>query len=204
MLTESRLIWRGTGGAYPEAPHLYKINGYYYLMIAEGGTEYGHMVTIARSMDPYGPYESCPHNPILSNRSMKCSIHATGHADLVQIQDGSWWAVCLGIRPVSYPMKHYLGREVFLAPVNWTDDGWPIIGNDGRVEPVTDAPPLPESRWPDKPIRDDFNHSLLGFDWTFLRNPQPESWSLQERSGYLTLWGNKATLNDTASHNQLS
>ncbi|WP_110932878.1 glycoside hydrolase family 43 protein [Paenibacillus bouchesdurhonensis] len=199
MLTESRLIWKGTGGAYPEAPHLYKINGYYYLLIAEGGTEYGHMVTIARSSNPYGSYESCPYNPILSNRSMKSSIHATGHADMVQIQDGSWWAVCLGIRPLSYPMKHHLGREVFLASVNWTEDGWPIIGNGGRMESVMDAPPLPEVRWPDKPIRDDFNQSQLGLDWTFLRNPLPESWSLQERRGYLALRGNRTTLNDAAS-----
>ncbi|MNN62035.1 Beta-xylosidase [compost metagenome] len=103
MLTESRLIWKGTGGAHPEAPHLYKIRGLYYLMIAEGGTEYGHMETIARSVDPYGPYEPCPNNPILSNRSLESRIQATGHADLVQAQDGSWWAACLGIRPVSYP-----------------------------------------------------------------------------------------------------
>ena len=116
LLTESRLIWKGTGGAYPEAPHLYKINGLYYLIIAEGGTEYGHMVTIARSDSPYGPYEACPHNPILSHRSLNSSIHATGHADLVQAHDGSWWAVFLGIRPVSYPFRHHLGRELFWRP----------------------------------------------------------------------------------------
>jgi xylan 1,4-beta-xylosidase len=132
MLTESRLIWKGTGGAHPEAPHLYKINGYYYLIIAEGGTEYGHMVTIARSSDPYGPYEPCPNNPILSHRSLSSSIHATGHADLVQAHDGSWWAVFLGIRPVSYPFGHHLGRETFLAPVTWSSDGWPVIGHGGR------------------------------------------------------------------------
>ncbi|WP_019639592.1 glycoside hydrolase family 43 protein [Paenibacillus fonticola] len=199
MMSESRLIWEGTGGAHPEAPHVYKMKGYYYLMIAEGGTEYGHMVTIARSTDPYGPYEACPNNPILSNRSMKSSIHATGHADLVQIQDGSWWSVCLGIRPVSYPMRHHLGREVLLAPVGWTDDGWPVIGNGGRIEPVMDAPLLPEVRWPDWPVRDDFNHTQLGLDWTFLRNPEPESWSLEERPGYLTLRGNQASLDDAGS-----
>lgn len=171
---------QGTGGAYPEAPHLYKINSFYYLIIAEGGTEYGHMVTASRSNDPYGPFEPCPYNPILSNRSMKSSIHATGHADLVQAQDGSWWAVCLGIRPVSYPMRHHLGREVFLAPVTWTDDGWPIIGKEVHIEPVMVAPKLPESRWQANPMRDDFDGSRLGFDWIFLRNPAQDSWSLQE------------------------
>ncbi|MDQ0901115.1 beta-xylosidase [Paenibacillus sp. V4I7] len=168
MLTESRQIWRGTGGAYPEAPHLYKIKGFYYLLIAEGGTEYGHMATIARSSAPYGPYEPCPHNPILSHRSLKSSIHATGHADLVQAHDGSWWAVFLGIRPVSYPMRHHLGRETFLAPVSWTDDGWPIIGIGGRIESVMEAPQLQEVRWPHKAIRDDFDETTLGFDWVFL------------------------------------
>ncbi|UUZ93492.1 glycoside hydrolase family 43 protein [Paenibacillus sp. P25] len=140
QLTDSRLIWKGTGGAYPEAPHLYKINGLYYLMIAEGGTEFGHMATIARSKEPYGPFEPYPYNPILSHRSLRSAIHATGHADLVQTRDGGWWAVCLGIRPPSYPMRHHLGRETFLAPVTWTDDGWPIIGGwrpyrnrDGRA-----------------------------------------------------------------------
>ncbi|WP_435921344.1 glycoside hydrolase family 43 protein [Paenibacillus sp. DYY-L-2] len=199
MLTESRLIWSGTGGAHPEAPHLYKINGLYYLMIAEGGTEYGHMVTIARSENPYGPFISCPYNPILSNRSRSSLIHATGHADIIQIQDGTWWSVCLGIRPVSYPMGHHLGREVFLAPVTWTDDGWPILGQNTRMEMVMDAPSLPEVRWPDKPIRDDFQFSRLGMDWIFLRNPKPGSWSLDERPGYLTLRGNETTLDDTGS-----
>ncbi|PAE14598.1 hypothetical protein CHH91_18560, partial [Virgibacillus sp. 7505] len=83
LKSEIRYIWEGTGGSSPEGPHLYKINGLYYLLIAEGGTEYGHMVTIARSESPYGPFESNPDNPILSNRSTKLPIQATGHADLV-------------------------------------------------------------------------------------------------------------------------
>lgn len=199
MLTESRLIWRGTGGAHPEAPHLYRIKDYYYLMIAEGGTEYGHMETIARSAAPYGPYEACPHTPILSNRSMDIPIQATGHADLVQAQDGSWWAVCLGTRPVSYPYRHHLGREVFLAHVNWTSDGWPVIGDHGHIHPVMEAPKLPETRWPEKPARDDFDQSRLGWEWTFLRNPSPGSWSLEERPGYLTLHGHPVTLNENGS-----
>ena len=81
ILSERRLIWQGTGGAHPEGPHLYKIKDYYYLMIAEGGTEYGHMVTIARSKQPFGPFESHPDNPILTHRSSASPIQATGHAD---------------------------------------------------------------------------------------------------------------------------
>ena len=197
MLTESRLLWKGTGGAHPEAPHLYKINGLYYLMIAEGGTEYGHMVTIARSSDPNGPYDSCPYNPILSHRSLNNSIQATGHADLIQAHDGSWWAVFLGLRPVSYPKRHHLGRETFLAPVTWTDDGWPIIGNGGRVESIMDCPAFTGNPWPLQATRDDFEETTLGLDWTFLRNPEPGSWSLHENPGNLTLCGTKVSL-DTA------
>ena len=94
-LAPTRPSWRGTGGRYPEAPHLYKIDGLYYLMIAEGGTEYGHMETIARSISPYGPWEPSPRNPILTNRNTEQNmpIQGTGHADLVQTQNGDWYAV---------------------------------------------------------------------------------------------------------------
>lgn len=195
-LTDSRLIWTGTGGAAPEAPHMYKINGLYYLMIAEGGTEYGHMETIARSTEPYGPFDPCPHNPILSNRSMKSSIHATGHADLVQIQDGSWWAVSLGIRPAGYPMRHHLGRETFLAPVTWTDTGWPVIGVDGHIEQEMTGPLLTEHPWSPQAIRDDFDEPSLGMNWIFLRNPAPDSWTLTENPGQLTLRGHSVSLDN--------
>lgn len=106
-LSERKFIWEGTGGAFPEGPHLYKIGGYYYLMISEGGTEYGHMLTISRSKDPYGPFESYEGNPILTLRSLNNPIQATGHADLVQHTDGSWWTVFLASRPVGYPKKHH-------------------------------------------------------------------------------------------------
>lgn len=168
-------------------------------MIAEGGTEYGHMETIARSRQPYGPFESCPHNPVLTNRSMDSSIQATGHADLIEAQDGSWWAVCLGIRPVAYPKAHHLGREVYLAPVTWTEEGWPVIGRDTHIDPQMDAPELPQTPWPASPVRDDFNEKRLGFDWTFLRNPLEDSWSLEERPGYLVLHGHETNLSNAGA-----
>ncbi|MDO3413349.1 glycoside hydrolase family 43 protein [Saccharibacillus sp. CPCC 101409] len=196
LLTPSRLIWQGTGGACPEGPHLYKVGALYYLMIAEGGTEYGHMETIARSAQPYGPYEACPHNPILSHRSMDSGIQATGHADLVQAQDGSWWAVLLGIRPAAYPKRHHLGRETFLAPVTWTEDGWPIFGRGGVIDGEMQAPQLPARVWPQPPVRDHFESEELGLEWIFLRNPRPGSRSLRERRGYLALRGDKTTLDD--------
>lgn len=194
LLTEPRLLWRGTGGAYPEGPHLYKIAGRYYLMIAEGGTSYGHMETLARGPTPWGPWEACPHNPILSHRSLLSPIQAAGHADLVQAQDGSWWLVCLGVRPQPFTGLHHLGRETFLAPVVWDSDGWPHVGEKGQIRLTLDGPQLPAAPWPASPTRDDFDQPSPGLEWNFLRWPPPGSWSLTARPGFLRLLGNAATL----------
>ena len=201
QLTPSRLIWQGTGGAYPEAPHLYKINDIYYLMISEGGTEHGHMVTIARSLTPYGPFEACPSNPVLTHRSLHTPIKAVGHADLVQTQNGGWWAVCLGIRPIPYPWRHHLGRETFLTPVKWGDDGWPVFGDNGVIHPKMDAGLLPQAVQrldyfdiEKVPIRDDFDKGSLDFHWNFIRTPNDEDWSLSQRKGFLTLNGSASSL----------
>jgi xylan 1,4-beta-xylosidase len=196
LLTEPRVIWSGIGGSNPEGPHLYKIDGRYYLMIAEGGTEYGHMETIARSDTPWGPWEPCPHNPILSHRSLHSSIQATGHADLVQAQDGSWWLVCLGVRPQPFSKLHHLGRETFLAPVAWDADGWPRVGDNGHIALSMEGPNVPEVTWPAPAPRDDFDQPTLGLDWNFLRWPRAEDWSLTARPGFLRLIGNAARLDD--------
>ncbi len=198
-LSETRKIWNGTGGTCPEGPHLYSIKGYYYLMIAEGGTEYGHMETIARSRNPYGPFEACPYNPILSQRSTGNELQSTGHADLVQTQNGDWWAVFLGVRPVGYPPKHHLGRETFLAPVHWTEDEWPIIGDRGLVGLELQAPKLPEQKWEENPVRDDFAGEKLQACWNFLRNPCEADWTLKEQNGSLTLRGSELTLDHVDS-----
>lgn len=132
-LENRRDIWAGTGGSAPEGPHLYHIDDWYYLMISEGGTEMCHMVTMSRSRSPYGPYESFSGNPIMSNRSTELPIRAAGHADLVCDTFGKWWAVCLGVRVISYPLRHNLGRETMLLPVEW-HDGWPIMGREGFLD----------------------------------------------------------------------
>lgn len=199
LLTDRRLIWKGTGGSTPEAPHIYKINRWYYLMIAEGGTEYGHMVTIARSESPSGPFESNPNNPILSNRSTNNPIQATGHADLVQTTDGDWWAVFLGIRPVGYPKRHHLGRETHLESVHWSKEGWPIIGNRGQAEVEHDSGRLPVDPTEPWEEQDHFDRDSLSPVWNFYRNPSAGSWSLSKREGWLTLFGQPYTLNDPDS-----
>lgn len=193
-LSERRPVWNGTGGKAPEGPHLYKIRGRYYLMIAEGGTEYGHMETIARADNPHGPFESCPHNPILTHRSYESPIQCTGHADLFEDHRGRWWIVCLGVRPQGYTPCYHLGRETFLAPVRWTADGWPVVGDNGRIALEMEADGLPPHPWPAAPARDDFDAAAPGPAWNFLRNPRAADWSLTAQPGHLRLNGSPVTL----------
>ena len=186
--TETRLISYGCGGRYPEAPHIYKKNGYYYLMLAEGGTEYGHMETIQRAKNIYGPYEPCPHNPILSHRDTPCGIQATGHADIVEDQNGNWWMVCLAIRPMKDVHLHHIGRESFLAPLVWNDEGWPVVGNNGRIDFQMDAPlPGPAPSLVSLDFCDNFDKERLDLRWSFVRNPIRENYALSD--GKLTLTG---------------
>ncbi len=183
----------GLGGSSPEGPHLYKINDYYYLMSAEGGTGYEHREVIQRSKSPWGPYEASPHNPVVSHwKDPDNLFHAIGHADLIETPDG-WWLVCLGIRPKGGRYQH-LGRETFLAPVTWTADGWPKVGTDGIVQQEYPRPNLPPHPWEPQPVRDDFDSPKLALPWNFLRNPHAQDWSLTERPGYLRLKGSKINL----------
>jgi alpha-N-arabinofuranosidase len=189
LLTQPRIVWKGTGGRYPEGPHLYKIAGRYYLMISEGGTEYGHMVTIARASSPWGPFEACPRNPILTHREtpMSVPIQATGHADLVEDGEGHWWMVFLGIRPQGGYYWHHLGRETFLAPVSWDAQGWPVVNEGKPIALEMHVRGLPAQVLPAPPRRDDFDAPALGPSWSFLRNPVRASYATTERRGWLTL-----------------
>ncbi len=155
-------IWSGTGAADPEGPHIYKKNGYYYLMISEGGTSYGHMIVMARSQNILGPYEAFEGNPVLTNRSSSSTIQAIGHSDLVQDSNHNWWAVCLGIRPLAYPRAHLLGRETFLVPVQWEFD-WPTFGEKGQVKEIMSGP---------LPGQEEDNSSEEQLDWLTLFGDQ--------------------------------
>ena len=203
-----RPIWSGTGGIWPEAPHLYKIGSTFYLFTAEGGTGYGHSVVVARSPRPFGPFDPCPHNPVLTHRDRRRDpVQAVGHADLVELADGTWWAVLLGIRPKG-GRHHHLGRETFLAPVAWTRDGWPAVGaprrssaksGGGRIVLETLGPALEPSPSVAHDERDHFDRRTLGVEWNFLRNPNPRDWSLDARPGHLRLRGSSVTLDDVDS-----
>lgn len=137
MLTDPVEISQGCGGRDAEAPHLFKKDEWYYLVLAEGGTREGHMVTIQRSKSINGPYEGANTNPILSNRDIKSRLQAVGHADFFQDKKGSWWLTALATRP----NRHFtlLGRETILLPVEWID-GWPVVNQTGNasVEVETD------------------------------------------------------------------
>ncbi|MFF3916440.1 glycoside hydrolase family 43 protein [Streptomyces sp. NPDC001852] len=193
-LGEPYRIWSGTPGALaPEAPHLYRIGGYWYLMIAEGGTERGHGVSIARGLTPSGPFEPCPANPVLTHRSTARPIQNTGHADLVQAPDGSWWMVLLGVRPRGgTPGWHVLGRETFLAPVEWVD-GWPVVG---EVTPELPTPAWPLHPAPAAPTRDDFEQAELHPRWISLRERPEHLCTTKERPGWLTLHAAGASLDE--------
>ncbi len=196
-----RRIWSGTGGVWPEGPHLFKVGSSYYLVIAEGGTSYNHEVTVARSASPWGPFEPCPQNPILTHKADRSlPIQATGHADLVQAQDGRWWMVFLGIRPWD-GAHHHLGRETFLAPVSWNGEGWPVV-NEGRpvgLELTVEPRPAGGSSTGAPLPRDDFTREVLPLHYNFVRNPESTSWSLVERPGWLRLHGQGTGLDDEDS-----
>lgn len=135
VLDEPRSIMPGTGLAYPEGPHVFRRGGQWYLLFAEGGTERGHCVSIARGPSPSGPFELCPANPILTRRSTTFPVQNTGHADVVELADGTWAMVYLGVRPHgATPMFHVNGRETFLAGLDWHDD-WPVVVPDRHSIP---------------------------------------------------------------------
>jgi xylan 1,4-beta-xylosidase len=199
VLEGPTMTWAGTGLQYPEAPHLYERDGTWYLMIAEGGTERGHAVSIARGPGPTGPWEPCPANPILSHRSTSSPIQNTGHADLVQAADGTWWMVLLGVRPRGVtPGFHVLGRETFLTAVDWLD-GWPVVA---PVEMrMAGHPPGPAEDTNDAEMstRDDFDATVLDPQWVAIRRPPSTFASLTARAGWLTLAGSDETLDSTNS-----
>ncbi|MBP5552279.1 MAG: family 43 glycosylhydrolase [Spirochaetales bacterium] len=189
MLEEFRPIAESCGGHSTEAPHIYFRGGYYYLIIAEGGTGMGHHVCALRSRDIHGPYEKCPYNPILSHAERKGhEIQCTGHADLLELSDGRWIAVFLGTRRNTTVPATTLGRESFLAPVTWTEDGWPIIGNDGKIE-IEMEDILPVRQKEQNTLFVDFGKNLSDFPLLKVRAPKNDCYILHNNAKKLILVG---------------
>ncbi|AWV33862.1 glycoside hydrolase family 43 protein [Paenibacillus sp. FSL H7-0716] len=198
-LSPSRSIWQGSGGRYLESPHLYKINGQYYLLAAEGGTEYGHMVTYARGNSPTGPFEAYPRNPVLTNRNLGgYELQGVGHGDLVQDHEGDWWLLHLGFRQTGqYLTYHHLGREVFLTPITFGEDGWFTAGHEG-----TTLISFKTDRIADTVIQQEkrvftFENTDWNLDWCYLRHPVKENYRLE--ADKLKLKGTAVTLDVPAT-----
>ncbi|MGH1362862.1 MAG: glycoside hydrolase family 43 protein [Calditrichia bacterium] len=196
---ERYFLWRGAcGGTWAEGPHIYRRDGRYYLMVAEGGTSFNHAVMIAVSDELRGPYISNARNPILTARHLSYDywVNSIGHADLIELPDGRWYAVALGIRG-DMQRKSNMGRETHLIPVQWEREPfwwkevkheWPVASPiTGRVEK---AYPLPYSDQPqlrNDAFVDNFEHSELNLEWNFRRVPRANTYSLTTRPGYLRL-----------------
>lgn len=172
-----------------EGPHLFKKDGFYYLIAAEGGTEEGHSEVVFRSDKVAGPYLPYAGNPILTQRDLskdrRDPITSTGHASFVRTQRGDWWAVFLGVRPYNDNFFN-TGRETFLMPVEWKE-GWPRVGQPGSPLPrVGPRPNLPAASKPPLPtrgafaIREDFNRRDLPPYWLTLRNPTGKWWRISQ------------------------
>lgn len=125
LLSETRDIWAGYSMKVPEGPHLYKKDGWYYLLVAEGGTHRRHMITMSRSRDVWGPYESCDKNPILTTAGPEAIVQCVGHGDLFEDTMGKWWVVMLARREYVGQTSYPLGRETFMAPVEWPEGEFP-------------------------------------------------------------------------------
>lgn len=191
-----------------EGPNLYKRNGWYYLMLAEGGTGWNHGISMARSRSITGPYELDPQASVLTSRdNPSLPLQKSGHGELVETPSGEWYLAHLASRPLRLapdvsPLKTpegartgwacVLGRETCIQKVEWSTDGWLRLATGG-TDPKGEVPApknLPETRWPTIPERDHFDSEKLDLNWSSLRDPVDASWlSLTERPGWLRLRG---------------
>jgi xylan 1,4-beta-xylosidase len=192
LIGERRVIFEGTEIGLTEGPHLYRRGGYYYLLTAEGGTGWGHAVTLARSRNLIGPYELHPEKYILTARHRPdVALQRAGHADLVETQTGDTYMVHLCGRPVPNRGRCTLGRETAIQKMVWSDDGW-LRTADGQGVPSIEAPApaLPPHPFAAAPTREEFDSPHLPIDFQWLRSPWPEElFSLTARPGHLRLYG---------------
>ena len=198
---ESRVAWPGSGERCPEGPHIFKKDGWYYAMVAEGGTGYGHGINVARSRELFGEYECSPLNPVMRQKDPDAPIQRAGHGKLVQDRNGKWWCYYLCGRP-NGGRHTTVGRETSLDPVEWTEDGWFTV-NGGRGPSLTqEAPDLPECVFPRNTF-DDFDSEKLDLEWEFVRNPDNGTWSLTERPGWFRIWTRDGQLSERRAKNTL-
>lgn len=188
LVGEMREIWGGSGLTPPEGPHLYKKDGFYYLLAAEGGTEYGHAETVARAKTIWGPYESSPDNPLLTARNdMTLPLQKAGHGDIVEALDGTWYLVHLCARPLAPFRRCILGRETAIQPIIW-ENNWPVIPDGSNPKKTVEVSWHVEKYVPTCK-RYTFEGNELPKDFHSLRIPLGEAASLTARKGWLRLIG---------------
>ena len=195
LVGQRQLIFRGTPLGFTEAPHIHKRNGFYYLLTAEGGTGWGHAVTLARSRDLLGPYELHPDGPLLTSRDRPDAVlQRAGHADWVDTPDGETFMVHLCGRPLRNRGRCTLGRESAIQRLAWGADEWPRLAQGGNCPALTiEAPALPPCPVPERPARLEFDDTALPIDMQWLRTPFPEAlFSLTARPGHLRLYGRES------------
>ncbi|MGW6208627.1 glycoside hydrolase family 43 protein [Streptomyces sp. NPDC055089] len=193
-------IFTGTPLAHTEGPHLYRRDGWYYLMTAEGGTSWSHAVTVARSPALTGPYEADPAGPLLTSAGHEqLPLQKAGHGSLVATPGGEWYLAHLVARPLSPLGPCVLGRETALQRIEWTEDGWPRLdgppapGGDASPRSTVPGPALAPAPVPEPPGRDHFDQPRLAAAWSTLRRHPRDSWlSLDERPGHLRLRGGQS------------
>ena len=183
QISKAELLWYGDNKHAPEGSHLIKKDDYYYLFVAEGGTGIGHRISVARSKNLKGPYESCPYNPIMRQKDENACLQRAGHGKPVQTQNGEWFIVYLCGRMVEDKYS-ILGRETAMDPITWTADNWPIVNNLKGPSVLQKKPNLKECKW-EKSSSDDFDFNNLGYDWMFARTPNENSYSLKDSCLYL-------------------
>lgn len=188
-----KTIFKGTYAGGTEAPHIYKRNGYYYLMVAEGGTGHYHGVQMARSKTLFSDFEPDPDPVLTAKHNPESYLQRTGHGSLVETPNGELFVAYLCGRKISEKRRSMLGRETCLAPVVWDENGWLRLKTGGIVPPVEVSVDLPEYKLPQDPSFDSFDYTELPPHFKTLRIPfTDEMGSLTARKGALRLYGNES------------
>lgn len=202
LVGKKEIIYEGTDVKLTEAPHIYKVNGYYYLLTAEGGTRYDHQATIARAKDIWGPYETHPDNPLITaNVYPRNPLQKAGHGSIVETHTGEWFFTYLTGRPLpreGQPLldpRGYcpLGRETAIARLEWKND-WPYVVGGNQPALDIEGPNIDEVTWePDYDEKDNFDSITLNMHFQNLRIPLGEEIvNLKENPGHLRLYGRES------------
>ena len=205
-------IWQGgTDRGCIEAPHLTKRGEYYYMMTAEGGTGYGHAVTMGRAKNVWGPYESDPHNPILTSYAPHFNerhdanhlkshyfnphtyLQKSGHGSYVETPEGEVYLVHLCSRPFRDELRCTLGRESAIQAMHWTEDNWLRLKSGGNIaQHYVNESNLPSWPFAHKDPTDHFANPEFDNGFYAPRTDFRRFASLQKREGYATLRGQES------------